>query len=210
VTGHPSHLALDRHHLARRPSGPVEAHALGCTRCSGYLEGLAARPSLPASVRVRAGEASPHRRGFRPRFLPVGAALAFSVMAFSIVAVLRGSEPGASLRTKGAPSVEVLVKRGVAEPFVWNGVSALLPGDRLQLRLHRSDFRRAEIQALLPEHPPLVLWRGELKAPEVIPEKAWELDARGGAEHVKVIFRAEPPGTQELAVDLVIPKAAAP
>ncbi len=210
---HPSTMALDRHHLARRPDGDVAAHVAGCLRCSDYLRALSVRPALPPSMRVRASLPAPRRSWLALRVRWVEALALASVCA--IVAVVGLSGPDApQTRAKGGPGAAVLVKRGEAPAFVWLGEGALRPGDRIRLRLSRGAFSRAEVVA-----GGKTLWEGALTEPETLTPVAWEL-ADAGVETVRVVFHAgglggigwsRIPAGDELAVELRLPvEAGAP
>jgi hypothetical protein len=127
---HLSTFALDTYFAAGRPADrAIEAHLAACDRCRAYLAMLEsfgderplARMRLPAEYRKRGWTAA-------------SAAAAALALAAGVVLLVRGrSVETQYVGGKGSPAVQLLVHRGAAT-WVWDGRSAVHPGDALAVR----------------------------------------------------------------------------
>lgn len=133
---HVSAFALDVFWASGRSGDPtIDGHVAACARCRAYLESLdalrndqgfaAAPPGWPERlVRARTVQAMP--------WLAAGA-LGLAACVALLVREKRVT-PVDYLAAKGAPGVEVLVHRA-GETHLWDGRSAVRPGDSLALRV---------------------------------------------------------------------------
>jgi hypothetical protein len=136
--GHPTTFVLDVYWASGCvPDGSVERHLLDCPRCQGYLGGLEALRRVARSAPPPA-PASPVRRfrlpgGPRRNVWPALAAIA---VAAALVVVFRATRvtTGNYVESKGAPAVQVLVRRG-GTTRIWDGRTPMHPGDALALRV---------------------------------------------------------------------------
>jgi hypothetical protein len=134
-----SALTLDVYWASGRPKDAfLEEHLAVCVRCRAYLDHLdaiaaadsiAAHPSASAD-RIAAPLAAKRRRW--PRVAaPVVSAIA---IAACTVLLLRRPDTRGYVAVKGTPAVQLLVHRG-ADTWIWDGRSAVHPGDALALRV---------------------------------------------------------------------------
>jgi hypothetical protein len=182
MSDHPSYLELDRVVLDSESASATRAHVASCTRCSLYVERLARPEVPPAWVHALA----PQRPSWRNWFLGAGFAVAATAAVLLLVLPRtktdRADEP-AFTTVKGSPTVGVHIKRG-GDVFLWDGVEAVKPGDRIRLEVAASGYRRVQVLTggvslfddALPES-------GALQLPP-----AWEVDAQPGAEILDVVL----------------------
>jgi len=133
---HVSAFALDVFWASGRSGDPaIDGHVAGCGRCRAYLE------SLDALRNDRGYTAAPPgwpARSLRARTAPALPWLAFGALGIAACVALLAREKRATpvvyLAGKGAPGVQVLVHRA-GDTHVWDGRSAVRPGDSLALRV---------------------------------------------------------------------------
>ncbi|AKU91399.1 hypothetical protein [Vulgatibacter incomptus] len=219
MSGHPSFLVLDR--LALGEDLPeVRRHVGACTSCSAHLARVdpGELPHLP-DLRDRLRRQNmvtvlPATR--RPRLWAgiAGPALAAGV-ALGWFGHARVAEPPADetpgwIAAKGAPSVAIYVKRG-ERVRLWDGATALQPGDRLRVRITPESYTHALLAMWDPASGSWTpLFEGEVpgSGPFFVPG-TWELDPAPGAERLAIALDRGPVGLDRAAwrTELAIPKA---
>jgi hypothetical protein len=196
MSEHLSYYALDRLRLGEPARAEERAHLQRCPACAGYLQPQSQEPpSWLSGVRL------PPRP---PRGTPLGARLRnwrFLVPAFSAVAAAaavavvypriatKTDPPG--LREKGAPAVQLFVKRGT-RVFPWNG-RTLRAGDRLRVEVNGAGFGFVSIAGHSAAEPkPVLLYDGALgKGTQLLP-LSFRVDDEGKQEILSVIFGRQP------------------
>jgi hypothetical protein len=193
MTGHPSHLALDRVALGARVEADVAEHVRACARCGAIV----AERHLPidpppwlASVKVRPG--AERTRAWRRFGWLVPIPLAAVALALALV---HPPQSGETARAKGAPAVTVYVKRG-DQVAAWDGRTPVVPGDRLRVGVRAAGYSHLSVASVPPApDQPALLYAGPL-APtgETLLPLAFRVDERGRAEVLSVIASPEPIG----------------
>ena len=128
--GEVSTFALDVYWAqGRSGDAAVEGHVAGCARCQAYLSSLDGMAAPSARPLLRAATSPRWRRWA----LPSASAI---VLAAAAALVIRGkpSETEGYIGVKGTPAVQLLVHRD-RETRIWDGRSALHPGDALALKV---------------------------------------------------------------------------
>lgn len=191
ATEHPSYLALDRAALGGL-SNELAEHVSECPECLAYLEEVAEAP--PASGLAELGRRVAARRTkahLRWAWALVPVAAAASALLF---VGPRSETPRETpyIGVKGFSSVWIYVKRG-GDTQLWDGKSALQPGDRLRLKVDPGSFRHIAVYSAKETTPPEPLYEGEVLPGHIstLPD-AWELDAEPGAERLFVVLSQEP------------------
>ena len=153
---HPSFLALDRFSIGQ-PDPEVERHLKECTQCSQHLDSLRKEIRFDPSLRQRASvQPAPSRRWLQLGFIvPVAAAL----MLFVLPTLQKDDSP---LRSKGAPSVTVHLKRG-EQVVLWTETMRVRVGDRLQLTVQSPEPTEVEVV-----HAGQLLHKGAVASPEQV------------------------------------------
>jgi hypothetical protein len=155
----PSTLALDAYWASgRAPDARIERHLDTCARCSTYLRELdalheTARAAPIPPLLEESGEVAERRsdpRALRPRrALGVAPVVVGLAAVAALVALLsRATLPSrpAYVAAKGAPAVDLLVRRGAATRL-WDGRSAVRPGDALALRVACESAKHVAVAA---------------------------------------------------------------
>jgi hypothetical protein len=138
----------------RSGASDVERHVAGCARCRAYLSGLEglereAVDAAPFAAAPRATGATPPIRP-RRRLATLGAAGALACAAAVALVLHREGVPESYVGVKGTPAVQILVHRD-ATTRVWDGRSALRPGDALALRVACEGFLRVAVASPGPD-----------------------------------------------------------
>jgi hypothetical protein len=142
-----STFALDVYWASGRPpDAAIERHLAACARCRAYLAMLDARsaalkpPDGLEAAAARApviGLASRRRRWLGPASAIVALAACLLLVVKSRLPQGFGGVPQGTetyVGTKGTPAVQLLVHRG-GDTRIWDGHSAVRPGDSLVLRV---------------------------------------------------------------------------
>ncbi|MBI5545611.1 MAG: hypothetical protein HY901_17125 [Deltaproteobacteria bacterium] len=205
----PSFLELDRHALgASEPT--CAAHVQTCERCAAYLDRLRQPVAVPAWAKELAlptSLAAPAARGWRHilqgwRGLVAGGGTV-ALTALLVVVILAPpalhsfqDEPRTSPKS-GVPTVALYVKRGESVAL-WDGQRALIPGDRLRLKLIPDGFEQVVV-ATVDRGEARPLYRGAV-APhdEAFLPTSWKLDDSPGPNLLAVVFSQKPLGDAEL------------
>jgi hypothetical protein len=133
----------------RSGDAALDAHIAGCSRCQAYLESLAALEAAavregkqlhapdPEGAKGAPAPGSPVPATIKPRWRRVvaaaGGALALAASVFAVIRT-RPPAPEGYVGVKGAPAVQVLVRRD-RDTRVWDGRAPIRPGDALALRV---------------------------------------------------------------------------
>ena len=128
-----------------------------------------------------------------------GAALAASTLAAawsSVGSLAAPNDAPAYVAAPDTPSVGVYVNRE-GRVFLWNGVDAVRPGDRIRLGIASGGYRHVAVSSRYATGL-VTLYRGELGARSQLPV-AWAVDADGDAERLVVVLSQRPLSDSELA-----------
>jgi hypothetical protein len=131
IDGELSTFALDVYWASGGRGDPtLEEHITGCARCLAYLARLEELAERRPPAPVRNVIERPSRRWALPSALGAGLAL-----AAALVLLVRGRPVEQRyVGLKGTPAVQVLVHRQ-ADTWIWDGRTAVRPGDALALRV---------------------------------------------------------------------------
>lgn len=188
---HPSFLALDRAHLGNA-SPTVLAHLTSCEACQRHVESPLTGPAPSDFAALEQAIA----RQIEPRTRWLWAAASLAAAACALVLVVAQGAPGGKpeadgyVGAKGFRSVWIYVKRGT-ETVLWDGKRALLPGDRVRLKLDPGSYHRVAVYSAGPS--PTLLYSGKLTPGQnlTLPD-AWEIDDSPNAEQLYVVFSEAP------------------
>jgi hypothetical protein len=179
---HPSFYALDRLRLGHAGEADRD-HARACAQCAAHLHLLAAPVPVPPWL------AGVQRRAPRSRRVLWSALSAAAAAAILLVALRPGRD---QTREKGAPSIELFVKRG-EEVFAWDGHRPVRAHDRLRLRVRGSGYGHVSVASLpAGAGPALVLYEGPLPGGAALLPLSFQVDDQGSAEHLSVILGRRP------------------
>ncbi len=142
-----SAFALDVYVAAGKKTGSaaLQAHLVTCERCKTYVAGLdaVANEAPPAWDSTRLG----HPTRARSRYLLAGAIGSGLALAAAVVLLARSPRDSIDetyVGVKGAPAVQVLVRRdGRAQ--IWDGRESVRPGDALALRASCEGFTHVTV-----------------------------------------------------------------
>jgi hypothetical protein len=136
MNGEPSTFALDVYYAGGARGDPeLDAHVASCERCSAYLDALRAQPPAPP---VSLGR----RRGTSWQLMAAASAAACCAMLLWF-----SQRPDGYVASKGVPAIQALIRsQGTAR--VWDGKSAIRPGDAIAIRADCDRFER--ISVLVP------------------------------------------------------------
>jgi hypothetical protein len=197
-----STFALDVYWASGRPpDAAVERHLAACARCRAYLAMLDAKSTAlqpPEGFEAAASRApvvalTPRRRRW------LGPASAIVALAACLVLVVRSRLPQEPyVGTKGTPSVQLLVHRG-GDTTIWDGHSAVRPGDALVLRVACAGL------ALVTVAAPLAGGWGRLEEAPCPAEAdalpfTLQVDNEPGAEQFAVVLSTRPLDSEALRV----------
>ncbi len=190
---HPSFLALDRVSLGHALP-EVSVHLSECDECRGYLESL---PQLAAAADFAAVRRAVERK---PRFSlawllnPVVLVPAACVLILCMThhSPRVGGGDGAYVGAKGFRSVWIYVKHE-ADTQLWDGKRALVPGDRVRLKVDPGGYHHVQVYSLSDPRNPISLYEGALVPGQnlTLPE-AWEIDDSPAPEQLLVVFSNAP------------------
>jgi hypothetical protein len=189
VSDHPSFLLLDRASLGIfMPE--VTAHLAGCAQCQTYLKSLA-ETTVPQRARPpRLDARSPRLR----TWVATGAGALAAAAAIAIVArpTAPSSEMDLYVASKGAEAAWLYVKHG-NETRLWDGKSAVAPGDRLRLKVEPGRFGHLQVFLLGSAEQAELIYSARLERREgfVLPE-AWEVDDAPEPERLLIVFSQQP------------------
>jgi hypothetical protein len=189
LSDHPSFLLLDRASLGiLMPE--VTAHLTVCAQCQAYLKSLAETPVPP--------RAQPPRLEARvPRSWSWVTAGAGAVAVAAAIAIMARPAPPTSetdlyIASKGAEAAWLYVKHG-SETRLWDGKSAVAPGDRLRLKVEPGRFGHLQVFSLGSTERAELIYSARLERRErlVLPE-AWEVDDAPEPERLLIVFSQQP------------------
>lgn len=131
-----SPFVLDLHWASREPPDAALAeHIARCERCRAYLAGLGAldadRPVAFLGVGPRAKSRT---LGGRRWAGPLASGLAAAACVALILSHRHAARTGGYVGVKGTPAVELLIRHG-GETAIWDGNTAVHPGDALAMRV---------------------------------------------------------------------------
>jgi hypothetical protein len=189
----------DRTRGAEDPS-PIAAHVATCATCAAYLAELAALEAeaapaphaSPASLAAPASPAAPHARvvhlgGLRRLAASVAtvAALAAAVLVYvkTRPAVVDDAD---YVGAKGTPAVQILV-RSSGQTRVWDGRSAVRPGDSLAVHVACEQLEHVTVGAPSPRGVTRLSDGACPKAPATLPFTL-VVDGEPGSERLIVVI----------------------
>jgi hypothetical protein len=189
---HISMFELDLYFAAQAPDARIEQHVAMCARCGGYLAELAAlqtQTSMPLPPARRGAGRATSRRA-RPRALTLAAGLTVLGAVTAVLLISRPAEQ-APVAIKGAPSVQLLVRRG-EDTRPWDGTSPVRPGDVLGLRLACEELRQVAVVARSadPRGRWSPLYQGDCPPAGAALPFTLVVDDQPGVERFAVVFSA--------------------
>ncbi len=222
MSGHPSFRDLDRSALGEAMPEVIR-HAEHCEGCRAHLERLRSNVALPPLRMPSPVEARvSHIRA--PAWLRwlgmVGVPAAATASLLIWIQSSAPPDPPADaplplplVASKGGPSVAIYLLRGESLSL-WDGVSAVEPGDRIRIRVSPAGFRHLMVatRAEGSDHW-TSLFQGEVgdEAEFVVPG-AWEVDDASEAEQLLVALDPAPTPLERAAwrKELKLPKVRSP
>ena len=182
--------------MQRTGAPELVRHVESCERCASHLARLRQPAPIPEWVHALP---PPRRRFSLPRWLvPMGAV---ALAAGLLLIVLPVGEPAITdeapaWAAKGAPEVQIIVKRGETTSR-WSEGDRVRPGDQLRIELHPSGL--AHYVVVSPGAGGFTtLARGELREVSGLVPGAWEVDARGREERLVVVLSRAPLSAAQL------------
>ena len=190
---HLSMFALDRRILGATLTEPEQAHLDDCDRCQRYIEEAQLGGPVPGWVRaIEPGRPRPGRR-----WLWAGGTAGLVAAAAALLLVVpspdKAASDGDTTTIKGSAAVAVHIKRD-ERVFLWDGQSALQPGDALRLEVVPDDHAQVTVFARQPDATYTVLYAGPLgpSAETTVLPKAWAVDDSPGPEEMVVVLSDGP------------------
>lgn len=126
---------LDLHWLSHGAADTGLAdHVATCGRCREYLAQLQVLDATPEALERAIDHANERVRARRKVWpLALGGSIAMAAATALVLGRLGGVPAGTYVGAKGTPAVQIVVRRG-ADTAIWDGQSAVRPGDALAIR----------------------------------------------------------------------------